>query len=161
VVEGARLEIAYSVKAGSWVRIPPTPPFFMLAPTPEEIARRDQVYSRLLQAIQANETIRLPQFDRASESGSAPVALISIANQKNPFGGSVGPYHYQFEGEEDLLHVFVVRLDGAAFPVQEAQQVVSFLLPTVPPALIWLKPGQYSHHMYLGHDLILETSQQT
>lgn len=119
-------------------------------PTIEERTRRDAVFARILACIRSDERILLPPFVRGEATASADYALLAI--EDNPFSGTVGEYRYQFEGEDDLLHVFVMRQDRAPLPVSEAQKVVGFLLPHVPPALIWLRPGTLSHHFYVGHD---------
>lgn len=66
-------------------------------------------------------------------------------------------YRYQFEGEEDLLHLIVTRIDSGKITPAEGQQVVSFLLPNLPTALLWLKPGEYTQHFYCGHDELLRS----
>jgi hypothetical protein len=79
-------------------------------------------------------------------------ALLSVGIEDNAFGGNVADYRYQFEGEEDLLHLIVTGREGQLLTPQEGQRVASFLLPDVSPALIWLRPGEYSQHFYVGHD---------
>lgn len=117
----------------------------------KEESRRDEVLTRVLDYIRRDETIRLPRFD-PSQSAAAS-ALLSIPD--NDFSGHFGPFRYQFEGEDDLLHVIVIRADGQPLTPEDARPVASFVLPGVLPALIWLKPGQYSQHFYLGHDDLL------
>jgi hypothetical protein len=115
-----------------------------------EAERRDQIVARLLSYIREGRTIRLPDFDGSSTS--ADYALLAVP--ENDFSGTYEGFRYQFEGEEDLLHLAIMRQDGAPLTVEQAQQVVSFLLPEVPPALIWLKPGNVSQHFYFGHDIL-------
>jgi hypothetical protein len=122
----------------------------MLHPTIEEANRRSAVFARLLDYIHRDEKILLPPFDRNQKIEQGEFALLGI--EENPFSGTVGEFRYQFEGEDDLLHLFVVRLDKRELAVDDAQQVVKFLLPHVSPALIWLRPGTVSHHFYVGHD---------
>lgn len=105
-------------------------------PTPLEIKRRDEVLDQMRQLVREGRAIPL---DRAA--GSA-------------FSGSVGRYRYLFEGEEDLLHLSVRRADGGPMEARETQAVARFLLPGVPEALIWLRPGPAEHHFFLGHDLL-------
>jgi hypothetical protein len=124
-------------------------------PTFEELARRGQVMVRVLEEIRAGRAIRLPDFDPAFSRPSDQFALQSVGLEPNDFGGAVGAYRYQFEGEEDLLHLIVTRLDGESITVAEGQAVAAFLLPDVPPALIWLRPGELSQHFYVGHDELL------
>jgi hypothetical protein len=126
----------------------------VLRPTPDELARRHTVMSSVLQAIRANQTIKLPDFDPAM-SRPATSALVSVGIEPNAFGGTVGLYRYQLEGEEDLLHLIVTRIDQGPLTAEEGQEVAGFLYRGVPPALIWLKPGEVSQHFYLGHDELL------
>jgi hypothetical protein len=96
--------------------------------------------------------IKLPDFDPTVSRGSGDFALTTVGIEPNDFGGRVGPYRYQFEGEEDLLHLIVTRLDGEPLSVEEGRDVAGFLLPEVEPGLLWLRPGQASQHFYLAHD---------
>lgn len=126
----------------------------MLQPTPSEIDRRDEVVRAVLAAIQSGERILLPAFDSASSTG-ADFALHTIASERGRFGGGVGAFLYQIEGEEDLLHVIVVREDGGGLSPEEGQAVMGFLFPDLPSSLVWLKPGERSQHFYFGHDELL------
>lgn len=107
--------------------------------------------ARVLQFVRENRRIALPSFGDGDESGE--FALHSWPD--NDFSGSVRGFRYQFEGEEDLLHLIVVRANGEALTTAEAREVVTFLMPSMPPALIWLRPGERSQHFYLGHDELL------
>jgi hypothetical protein len=120
-------------------------------PSAEEIALRRSVMTAILAAIQEDRRIFLPPFD-PSFSLPSHIALQSVGIEPNPYGGTVGNYRYQFEGEEDLLHLIVSRLDGAPLAPAEGQTVAGFLLQGVPSALIWLKPGELTQHFYVGHD---------
>jgi len=104
---------------------------------PSEVERRNTVLSLLRAFIQQKKTIRM----------NSPA-----------FSGEVSAYAYSFEGEDDLLHVAVWRQDQTKIEVREAQDVVQFLLPGIPPGLIWIKPGTKQHHFYLGHDEMLVDS---
>ena len=126
----------------------------MLEPTPDELSQRDRVVQSVLEAIRRDERIKLPPFDPEVSIPSG-FALQTVGIEPNAFAGTVGPFRYQFEGEDDLLHVFVVRLDGERLSPEEAQRVMRFLLPDLPSALVWLKPGQLSQHFYFGHDELL------
>jgi hypothetical protein len=114
-----------------------------LHPTPEEQCQCEAVLSRILDCIREDRVIKLPSFD-------AEVPAL--------FEGTVGPYRYQFEGEEDLLHLMVARSDGGPLSPAEGQSVASLLLSAVPSSLIWIKPGEFSQHFYLGHDELLRQS---
>ncbi len=127
----------------------------MLKPTSEEIVQRDTIFSRVIEAIRTEVTIKLPPFDSVT-SQSSDSALLSTVNEPNPFCGFVGDFAYQFEGEEDLLHLFIVRKDGKEISVEDAQRVVAFALPNVPSAFFFVKPGVFSQHFYIGHDFLLE-----
>lgn len=131
----------------------------MVAPSPEESTRRAEILRAILGAIGSATMIKLPAFDRslALESDVRRVALVGL--EPNAYGGTLGEFRYQFEGEEDLLHLFVMRLDGEELSVQEAQRVAGWLLAGVSPGLIWLKPGKVSQHFYVGHDLLVEQLQ--
>jgi hypothetical protein len=124
-------------------------------PTPAEVAQRCQVVETLLDYIREDRRILLPQFDPTSAVPSDQFALQSVGIEANAFGGTVGEFRYQFEGEEDLLHLFITRIDGGRLSPEDAQPVVTFLLPTLPQALLWLKPGEFSQHFYFGHDELL------
>jgi hypothetical protein len=125
----------------------------MISPTTEETAHRDQVIGAVLDHIRRDERIKLPQFDGTQPASD--FALQTVGIEPNAFGGTVGEFRYQFEGEDDLLHILVVRTDSERLRPEEAQQVVQFLLPDLPSALIWLKPGEFSQHFYFGHDELL------
>jgi hypothetical protein len=124
-------------------------------PTTEEREHRDAVVGRVLQFILDGRTIKLPPFDASVPVRQADFALLAM--EPNDFSGNLGPFRYQFEGEDDLLHIAVVREEGGLVDVSEARQVVAFLLPDVAPALIWLRPGTVSQHFYVGHDELLRT----
>ena len=121
-------------------------------PTEAEIQRRDAVMAAVFDFIRSNRTIKLPVFDPELDRPSDQYALLSVGIEDNVFGGNVADYRYQFEGEEDLLHLIVTGREGQALTPQEGQRVAGFLLPDVSPALIWLRPGEFSQHFYVGHD---------
>ena len=125
-----------------------------LAPTEMEVSRRIAVLEAIRKAVDANEIIKLPQFHPGKDN--------CRCTEENPYGGAVGPYRYQFEGEEDLLHLIVTRADGAQLSPEEGQSVAKYLLPEIPPGLIWIKPGEYSQHFFCGHDdLVAHTTWHT
>jgi hypothetical protein len=128
----------------------------ILQPTPEEQSHRDRVIADILKCIRSDTRIMLPEFDPELESKPADVALLNVGTEPNQFGSTVGDYRYQFEGEDDLLHFWICRADAEPLTPGEAMTVAQFLLPDVPPALIWCRPGRLSHHYYLGHDILLE-----
>jgi hypothetical protein len=125
-------------------------------PTAQEIARRREVMERVLDYTRENRTIKLPEFDPALDRPSDQFALISIGIEPNDFSGTVGRYRYQFEGEEDLLHLIITAENQETVSTEEAHQLTSFILRGVPTALIWLRPGEFSQHFYFGHDELLK-----
>ena len=129
-----------------------------LNPTLEEIRSRDIILTRIVEFVATGRVIKLPAFDRSKPTASR-FALQSVPLEGGDFSGRVGDYLYQFEGEEDLLHLMVTLVDGCKLAVEEAQIVANFTLVGVSPALIWLKPGTYSHHFYLGHDELVAALQ--
>ena len=106
-----------------------------IAVTEQERSTREAVLAAVLNAIKADERI---------EMGA------------QAYSGSVSEFNYVFEGEDDLLHLSVERKDGGRICVEQAQDVLYFLLPTIPWGVVWLKPGTYSHHFYVGHDELLK-----
>lgn len=116
---------------------------------------------RVVAFIRENRTIRLPDFDPSLSRPSDRYALISIGLEPNDFSGAVGRYRYQFEGEEDLLHLIVTAAGGETLTPEEGQSVASFVLVGLSPALIWLKPGEYSQHFYFGHEDLLAAYAET
>ena len=116
---------------------------------------RDEIVARLLTAVRANETVRLPAYDPSLSSPSGS-ALLSVGIEPNAWGSTVGEFRYQIEGEDDLLHLFVVRQDGGELSPAESHEVAAFLWPGVPRGLLWFKPGALSQHYYVGHDVLLE-----
>jgi hypothetical protein len=101
----------------------------------DEIDRRNLVIERVKDHIRRNQTIRLRD---AAE-----------------FSGSLGDLRYRIEGEDDLLHVIVTRADSGAITPEEARPAIGFVFQGVPPGVIWLKPGEFSQHFYIGHDELL------
>jgi len=123
-----------------------------LEPTQEEQARRDAVMRLILDDVRENRTIKLPPFDPSLDRPSDRYALLSVGIEQNAYSGTVGRFRYQFEGEEDLLHLIVTAQDGGEVLAQDGQQVAGFVLRGLPTALIWLRPGEFSQHFYFGHD---------
>ncbi|MCW5938814.1 MAG: hypothetical protein KF884_05295 [Fimbriimonadaceae bacterium] len=106
----------------------------MTEPTASEAETLAQVLGRIRRATAKSEMIR---YD------PAPGSL---------FSGTLGEFAYVFEGEDDLLHLAVSRLDGAPVSPEEGQAVAAVVLKGVAPGLVWFKPGARSQHFYLGHD---------
>lgn len=130
----------------------PFGPMMHLVPQEAEVSQRDAVIAALLAAIRTDTRIMLPKAE--SLTGSE-VALMRAGEEPNPYGGTIGEFRYQFEGEDDLLHLMVVRQNYEPLTPEEGQVVAAFLLPELPPALIWLKPGTLTQNFYFGHDELL------
>ncbi len=129
------------------------PPFL---PTEPEQQRRDEVMKRILECIRTETRIKLPVFNPTLDRPTDQFALLSIGLEPNEFSGSVGSFRYQFEGEEDLLHLIVTEENQGALQTEDSQAVAAFVLRGMPTALIWLKPGEFSTHFYFGHDELLK-----
>lgn len=124
-----------------------------MTPTPEEQARRDAVMRRVLEFVAGNRVVKLPEFDPERERPSDRFALVSVGLEENPFSGTLGAYRYQFEGEEDLLHLIVTgREPDAGVGPAEGRRVAAFVLRGLPLALVWSRQGEMSQHFYFGHD---------
>ena len=97
-------------------------------------------------AVRAEARIALPRHLGAGD----PMGFVP-----NAFGGSLGPFRYQFEGEDDLLHLIVARSDGGPLTAEEGRLVAGELLKGMSSSLVWLRPGEFSQHFYVGHDDLL------
>lgn len=111
--------------------------------------------TRILEDVRENRVVKLPPFDASLERPDDRYALLSVGIEHNDYGGRVGTFRYQFEGEEDLLHLIITHVEGEAVTPHEGQQVAGFVLQGMPTAMIWLRPGTYSQHFYFGHDELL------
>lgn len=108
-----------------------------MTPTETEFQVRDSVLGAVLEAVRAD--VRIPMSLEPS----------------SPYKGEIQGFRYLFEGEDDLLHLLVERVDGSEITPEQAQEVVELILPDFPSGLMWLKPGVYSQHFYFGHDELL------
>ncbi|MEN3001974.1 MAG: hypothetical protein ABDI19_09065 [Armatimonadota bacterium] len=79
---------------------------------------------------------------------AAPITL----DRAEQYGGAIGDYWIQFEGEDDLLHCVVRRLDNAPLTMQEAHRLVEPFFGVMPKGLVWCKPTETAVHYYVGHD---------
>jgi hypothetical protein len=100
----------------------------------------------------------LPPYNPESERPSDQFALVSIGMEPNNFGSTVGRFRYQFEGEEDLLHLFVTDIDCGELTPEQGQVVAGFVLYELPAALVWFRPGRLSQHFYFGHELLVQNA---
>lgn len=121
--------------------------------TDSEAFQRKEVLTRILDFIERGERILLPDWD-GSPQPLSNYALLNVGREENDFGGKVGPWRYQFEGEDDLLHLMICRLDQAPMPADESRALVSWLLKGVPVGLYWVRHATHSHHFYVGHDIL-------
>lgn len=110
---------------------------------------------QILEDVRSGTVVKLPPFDPMLSRPSDHFALTSVGLEPNPYSGTVDHYRYQFEGEEDLLHLIVTHVDGLPIRPETGQAVAGFVLEGVPTAMIWLRPGEYSQHFYFGHDELL------
>jgi hypothetical protein len=124
-------------------------------PSEDETARRETVMALVLSFITEDRRITLPKFDPAIARPNDRFALVNVGLEPNQFSGTLGRFRYQFEGEEDLLHL-IITADEGEVSVREGQAVASFVLQGVPKSLVWLKPGEFSQHFYIGHDDLLD-----
>lgn len=114
--------------------------------TAEEIEKASAVMDAVRAAVREERRIELPRHLGAGD----PLSFVS-----NPYGGTYGPYRYQLEGEDDLLHLIVARIDTGALTAEEGRIVAGALFRDLSSALVWLRPGEFSQHFYVGHDDLL------
>jgi hypothetical protein len=126
----------------------------MITASSSDEAHRVQVLTSILDHVARGQTIRLPEWDRSVPVASTDYALLNVGLEPNQFGGFCGEMRYQFEGEDDLLHLMICRRDGEAMDVRSAQETASWLLRGVPTGLYWVKHASRSSHFYVGHDIL-------
>lgn len=140
MVEGARLEIAYPVLS----RIVGSNPTdsaskTMFQPSIDEAELRSRILGSVLEYVRENKPIPM-------SSGI-----------ESEFRGRLGDYLYQFEGEEDLLHLWVSKSSGEDVSPNEGRKVFAWVVGDLPEPLVWLKPGQKSQHFYFAQDDLLRS----
>ncbi|MFN4033947.1 MAG: hypothetical protein ACK4ME_10110 [Fimbriimonadales bacterium] len=84
-----------------------------------------------------------------------PIRLEAAARYRAELEG----YIIQFEGEDDLLHCSVTRLDGGQVALETAHRLVEPFFAVMPKGIVWFKPAEYSVHYYVGHDHFLAAHQ--
>ncbi|BCW94615.1 MAG: hypothetical protein WHS44_11325 [Fimbriimonadales bacterium] len=85
-----------------------------------------------------------------------PIRLDNAARYRAEVDG----YTIQFEGEDDLLHCSVERVDGGEVALEDAHRIVEPLFSVMPKGIVWFKPAEHSVHYYVGHDHFLQAHQQ-
>lgn len=75
-----------------------------------------------------------------------------LLDRAERYGGVIGAYVVQFEGEDDLLHCSVKRIDGRPIGVEESHEAVDPFFGCCPKGLVWFYPADFSVHYYIGHD---------
>ncbi len=79
-----------------------------------------------------------------------------LLDRRERYGTILGDFRVQFEGEDDLLHLSITRVDGGEVSHEEAQQVADAFFHRVPKGLIQCRPAVYSVHYYIAHDLFVD-----
>ncbi|MCS6830232.1 MAG: hypothetical protein NZ749_06260 [bacterium] len=97
------------------------------------------------------EVCRILQAIIEDTRAGVPVSL----SRRERYGTVLGEFRVQFEGEDDLLHLAITRVDGGRVAHEEAQQVADLFFRSVPKGLIQCRPAEYSVHYYIGHDLFV------
>lgn len=79
-----------------------------------------------------------------------------LLSRRERYGATLGEYRVQFEGEDDLLHLSITRVDGGRVSHQEAQALADLFFHDVPKGLVQCHPAEYSVHYYIAHDLFAD-----
>ncbi len=104
-----------------------------------------------------NKPIRIPRLNCVEKSHGSEMAYLTDWTQISEFAGSIGEYQFLFEGEDDLLHLVILRKDLQPISVEDARRIVEKIMPDVPTAKIWLSPGIFTQHFYVGHDELISS----
>jgi len=78
-----------------------------------------------------------------------------LLSRRERYGAILGDFRVQFEGEDDLLHLSITRVDGGRVAHEEAQRIADLFFHAVPKGLIQCRPAEYSVHYYIAHDLLV------
>ncbi len=78
-----------------------------------------------------------------------------LLNNRDRYGIDIGEYRAQFEGEDDLLHLSITRLDNGPVDWPEARALSALFFAGIPETMIFAKPARCSAHFYLPHDVFL------
>jgi hypothetical protein len=79
-----------------------------------------------------------------------------LLKRRERYGGVLGDFRVQFEGEDDLLHLSITRVDGGRVSHEEAQRIADLFFRGVPKGLIYSRPAEYSVHYYIAQDLFVD-----
>ncbi len=79
-----------------------------------------------------------------------------LLDNRDRYGMNIGEYRVQFEGEDDLLHLSITRLDSGPINWLEAREMSALFLAGIPETMIFAKPARHSAHFYLPHDVFLQ-----
>jgi hypothetical protein len=94
------------------------------------------------------ESERILQAVLEDVGAGVPILL----NRAERYGGVIGEHRVQFEGEDDLLHCSISRVDGKPLTVEQAHEIVQPFFGCCPKGLVWFHPAEFSVHYYIGHD---------
>jgi len=98
------------------------------------------------------EVRRILQAIIADTRAGVPILL----SRRERYGATLGDFRVQFEGEDDLLHLSITRVDGGCVAHEEAQRIADLFFHAVPKGLIQCRPADYSVHYYVAHDLFVD-----
>lgn len=75
-----------------------------------------------------------------------------LLDRRERYGATLGDFRVQFEGEDDLLHLAITRVDGRPISHEHAQSIAEAFFHAVPKGLIQCRPATYSVHYYIAHE---------
>lgn len=76
-------------------------------------------------------------------------------SRRERYSAVLGHFRVLFEGEDDLLHLSITRVDGNKISHDDAQRIANLFFQGVPKGLIYARPAEYSVHYYVAHDLLV------
>lgn len=129
-----------------------------LSSDPESCGERARVWSALVGYLEDDRKVPFPRppSDPPGATFDPRRGFPSPGVLTGPFGGVIEGHRFVFEGEDDLLHLILMRTDGAPLEREPALEVAEFLTEGVPKSMKWLRLGPTSLSLYLGHDLLLQ-----
>ncbi len=118
-----------------------------------ELNKANSIIEKIKEYTRNNIRITIPRLQTdANTESRAEEAYLTNWTAISEFAGTYGDYQYLFEGEDDLLHLVILRQNLQPLTVEEARVVAEGILPNIPSSKIWLSPGEYTQHFYFGHD---------